>query len=246
MEKIDSITWLAHGSTLLQISGQCFFIDPVFIPSLCFLYKKNVEIIPESLPQPTAILLTSTAKDHFHVSSYKFFSNKVPLFTPGDAEKTVGKFLPNPVHKMQTWETLEVGPVKITSVPTGLKNILGHTTSQGYLIQSEEKNILIMGDTVYGPHFKDIAERFSVDELILPITENKNLWPLEKNRLTFKDVLKIAEETKDKFKKITPIAWRGFSFSPKETTTIETLQKALAEKPDLGAIISLVKPGETL
>ncbi|MDP3465839.1 MAG: MBL fold metallo-hydrolase, partial [Sulfuricurvum sp.] len=76
--------------------------------------------------------------------------------------------------ELEWWESVTIGELLITFTPSKhwSKRTPFDTNKAlwgGYVIQKEEQTLYHSGDSAMGEHFKEIGEKFEIDEAFLPI-----------------------------------------------------------------------------
>jgi L-ascorbate metabolism protein UlaG (beta-lactamase superfamily) len=64
----------------------------------------------------------------------------------------------------------------------------------GYVIQNSEHTLYHAGDSSYGEHFKEIGEKFEIDEAFLPIGAYKPEAIMKENHLNPPEALQAASD----------------------------------------------------
>jgi len=64
----------------------------------------------------------------------------------------------------------------------------------GYVIQNSEHTLYHAGDSAYGEHFKEIGEKFDIDEAFLPIGAYRPEAIMQHNHLNPPEALHAAED----------------------------------------------------
>jgi len=113
------------------------------------------------------ILITSTG-----VTLRRVAANQ-PIVVPTGVGNLVHDLGFHIVHELDYWQTVELGPLKISLTPChhwGARFLADlHRDFGGFVIASNGRTIFHCGDTAYFPGFKEIGDRFSVDLALLPI-----------------------------------------------------------------------------
>ena len=173
----EYLLWTGHASVWLALQQTTIAIDPVLgdIP----LYKRHTPLpIPKKQLRADIILLTHAHYDHYDKASVDYLLSKNPgtiIVAPiGFWRYLKGKIPRERCFELEWWESVMIGGVFITLVPAKhwSKRTPFDTNKAlwgGYVIQNSDHTIYHSGDTAYGEHFKEIGERFDIDEAFLPI-----------------------------------------------------------------------------
>jgi L-ascorbate metabolism protein UlaG (beta-lactamase superfamily) len=77
------------------------------------------------------------------------------------------------VHELDVWESMQLGPVRVTMTPAhhwGARMLAdSHRGFGGYLIEASGRTIFHCGDSAYFPGFAEIGKRLPVDVALMPI-----------------------------------------------------------------------------
>ena len=112
------ITWLGHASTLIESEGAVVYTDPVFSRSV-FGLRRSVPFPrdPETLPDPTAVLISHAHYDHLDLPSFKYFSSRATIVLPKGLGPWLSKFFPNRLMELDHGETERLGGMEVSALP---------------------------------------------------------------------------------------------------------------------------------
>jgi L-ascorbate metabolism protein UlaG (beta-lactamase superfamily) len=179
------VTPIGHATFLIQIDGVNILTDPIWSdrcgPVSWAGPKRHRApgIRLEDMPAIDAILVSHNHYDHLDLPTLKRFAERghsrsiVPI---GNLELIRGAGIPV-VDELDWWQSVRLSPdVTVTLVPAQ------HFSSRtlwdrnktlwgGFVVSGPSGNIYYSGDTGYGPHFREIARRFTpIRMAILPIS----------------------------------------------------------------------------
>lgn len=169
--------WLGHASLWLGIGGTTVAIDPVLggIP----MYARHTPLpLPREELRADLILITHAHYDHFDKPSVLELLKRNPetiIVAPqGFWRYLKGHIARERCFELEWWESVMARGLFITLVPARhwSKRTPFDTNKAlwgGYVIQNDEHTLFHAGDSAYGEHFAEIAERFAIDEAFLPI-----------------------------------------------------------------------------
>ena len=236
------LVWFGHSAFLLQIDGKNILIDPMLgeVPAPNPLlgkkrFFKNLPIEIEKLPQIDLIIISHDHYDHLDYGSIQKLKGKtkqfyVPLGVGAHFERW--GVPTEQIHEMKWWEEAEVDGISLAFTPS--RHFSGRGTTNrfstlwgSWVIKGQEDNIYFSGDGGYGPHFKEIGEKYGpFDFAMMECGQYNENW---------KEIHMMPEETamagQDvKAKVIMPIHWAAFTLAmhswtdPVERVTLKAKQ----------------------
>ena len=169
--------WIGHATLWIGLDTQHIAIDPVLgtIP----MYTRHTPLpIPQEQLHADVILLTHAHYDHFDKPSVLRLLKKNPeciIVAPAGFWRYLkGYIAREKCFELEWWESVMIGGLFITLTPS--KHWSRRTPFDtnkalwgGYVIQNKEQCIYHSGDTAIGEHFKEIGEKFEINEAFLPI-----------------------------------------------------------------------------
>ncbi|HSZ25840.1 MAG TPA: MBL fold metallo-hydrolase [Cytophagaceae bacterium] len=220
------ITWFGHSSYLIQLKGQNILVDPVFgerASPVSFAGSKRypgTEVFGlGDMPLLDAVILSHDHYDHLDyevISTLKNSNTKfyMPLGVGAHLEKW--GIDPSRITELDWWEKTEVIPgISLVSTPgrhfsgRGISD-RGKTLWSSYVLQTDSNKLFIGGDSGYGPHFKEIGEKYGPFDLtILECGQYNEYWPF---------IHMMPEQTVQahldlKGKALLPVHWGKFTLS---------------------------------
>lgn len=211
--------WLGHASLWLHLGNSTVAIDPVLgdIP----MYRRHTPLpLPKEELKADIVLITHAHYDHYDRRSVEFLLRQNPqtvIVAPeGFWRYMKGKIAREKCFELHWWESLMVGGLFITLVPAKhwSKRTLLDTNKAlwgGYVIQKGENTLYHCGDSAYGEHFKEIAERFEIDEAFLPIGAYRPEHIMKHNHLNPPEAIQAAIDCGAKT--LVPIHYGTFKLS---------------------------------
>ena len=188
----DTIVWLGHSSYFVLFAGKRILIDPVFSP-----YASPVSFSTQAfdgtslytvddMPAIDVLLITHDHWDHLDHATVTALKDKVgrvlvPLGVGAHLEHW--GYAQGKVREADWYEKLEVTPgLAIHLIPARHYSSRWLTRNKalwtGFVLESATRRILFSGDTGYGPHFKELAQRFGgFDLAALDMGQYDPRWP---------------------------------------------------------------------
>jgi Predicted Zn-dependent hydrolases of the beta-lactamase fold len=243
------ITYIGHGTTLIEGDGQHFLTDPNFSDKILgFRRRRAPGMDPSQLPALSAILVSHSHYDHLDLFSYKFFKTSVPILCPKGVGKFIRKFLPNPVVEIPLGGQHVHRGVPIHLAPVhhhGFRWLpIRYRPAGAFVLQFKEGTVYFAGDTGPGAHFQKTSELFNIDVALLPIGGFPPAWLHKKSKMNPEMALQAFKDLKAKH--LVPTSWGVFDFfSGKEPDPVEALKK-LSTAANLQAQVHPLEPGKSL
>ncbi|WP_041633211.1 MBL fold metallo-hydrolase [Maribacter sp. HTCC2170] len=236
------LVWFGHSTFLLQMKGKNILIDPMFsaVPAPHPMlggkrFSSELPIEIDQLPQIDAVVLSHDHYDHLDYGSIQRLKNKTNhFFTP----LGVGVHLQEwgiseeRITELDWWQEISFEDLVFKCAPAqhfsgrGV-NDRGNTLWSSWVIQSESESIFFSGDSGYGPHFKEIGDKYGpFDFAMMECGQYNEMW---------KEIHMMPEETAQagidiKAKFIMPIHWGAFKLAMHQwTDPVERLTSKAAE-----------------
>jgi L-ascorbate metabolism protein UlaG (beta-lactamase superfamily) len=235
MEKVDSmdivenqndrLIWFGHSAFLLELNQQHILIDPMLgespaphptLGSKRFSSELPIEV--EKLPRIDVVLISHDHYDHLDYGSILKLKDKTSLFlVPLGVKVHLLKWgiEEERIREYNWWDESSIDGLDYIFAPSrhfsgrGLTN--RSTTLWGsWIIRSDKKNLYFSGDGGYGPHFKEIGEKYGpFDFAMMECGQYNEHWA---------DIHMMPEETAQaaidvRAKLFMPIHWGSFSLA---------------------------------
>ena len=235
--------WFGHSTFLLQMNHKNILIDPMFgdVPAPHPLlgekrFNQELPIEIEKLPKIEAVIISHDHYDHLDYGSIKKLIDKVDMFyTPLGVgvhliEWGVDK---ERIIELDWWEETNYEDLIFRCTPA--QHFSGRKLSNrqstlwsSWVIQSDKENIFFSGDSGYGPHFKEIGEKYGpFDIAMMECGQYNEMWP---------EIHMFPEETAQagldvQAKQIMPIHWGAFKLAMHEWT--DPIERVVAKADEL-------------
>lgn len=216
------LIWFGHSTFLIQMESTTILIDPMFgkVPAPHPMlgtnrFSKELPIEIEKLPQIDAVLISHDHYDHLDYGSIEKLKGKVTFFY---VPLGVGTHLlawgisPDRIIELDWWNEAKFKGLTFTCTPAqhfsgrGLTD-RSNTLWSSWVIQSKSESIFFSGDSGYGPHFKEIGDKFGpFDFAMLECGQYNKLW--SKIHMFPEETAQAALDVNAKM--IMPIHWGAF------------------------------------
>ena len=203
----DVLIWFGHSSYFMQVDGKKILVDPVFsghASPFSFMVKsfKGSDIYsPEDLPAIDYLIITHDHWDHLDYFSIIALKPKINHVVCGLG---VGNYFAQwgfeekRIHEADWYEQVPLEDNFLVHVLPA-RHYSGRMLSKdktlwiGAAFVTRERRVFFSGDSGYGPHFKEIGERFhGFDLAILDAGQYDTNWP--SIHMTPEEAAQAAEE----------------------------------------------------
>jgi len=257
--KKTQLMWFGHSSFLLQTANQNLLFDPIFSdfaaphPALgSKRYSNELPIEPENLPTIDAVIISHDHYDHLDYPSIMRLDAKVKHYY---VPLGVGQHLlnwgiaPERISEMDWWQANDLNGIKLTLTParhfSGRR--LGNSNSTlwgGWMVEAPDHRVFFSGDSGYGPHFKEIGQRFGpIDIALVEAGQYNYRW--KAIHMMPNESVQAAQDLDARI--MMPVHWGAFTLSlhpwdePAEQTTLLAQQQGQAIViPRIGELMQLL------
>jgi L-ascorbate metabolism protein UlaG (beta-lactamase superfamily) len=253
---VDRLIWFGHSSFLLQLDGKNILIDPMLgktpAPHPLIGVKRFTSELPikiQELPKIDAIIISHDHYDHLDYESILILKEKTDkFFVPlgvGTHLKAWG-IDSTDITEHNWWDETEFLGITLAFTPSrhfsgrGLTNA-SSTMWGSWVIKGKTKNIYFSGDSGYGPHFKEIGEKYGpFDFAMMECGQYNEKWS---------NIHMLPEETAQasldvKAKIMMPIHWGSLALAFHEWD--EPILRVIKKSKELNLPITIPKIGEEI
>lgn len=267
MEKVDSITladrnndvsrliWFGHSANLLELAGRKILLDPMLgqhagpLPMLSpKRYNRELPIEVDNLPFIDVVIISHDHYDHLDYGSIRKLKDKVGRFyVPLGVGGHLRAWGVNPqiITELNWWE--EVQDDGLTFICTPARHFSGRgftrneTLWSSWVIRSSRQQIYFSGDSGYGPHFKQIGDKYGpMDFVMMECGQYNDLWSAI--HMTPEETVQATLDVKGQL--LMPIHWGAFTLAMHPWT--DPIERVMREAKRLNVPITTPKVGEML
>jgi len=203
------VTFINHATTLIQVDNLNILTDPIWSERCSpFEWAGPRRVRPpgirfEDLPPIDYILISHNHYDQLNIATLKRLHKKFePLILAGlGNSRLLKKKGLTKAKDLDWWQSLKLSDdVRLTSVPAQHFSGRGFfdqnkTLWMGFVIQGIAGTVYFAGDTGYGPHFKQIRERFGpITFAILPIGAYQPRWFMSPVHISPQEAVQVHQE----------------------------------------------------
>ncbi|WP_040209277.1 MBL fold metallo-hydrolase [Neobacillus jeddahensis] len=195
-----SYTWVGHSTFLLQINGLNILTDPVWAKRMG-LDKRLTEpgLSLEEIPLIDMVVISHGHYDHLDFPTLKKIKGDPHYFVPVGLKSLFTKKGYQKVTEMNWWESTDIGGINLHFVPAQhwtRRSLTDINSSHwgGWIFQSQQETIYFVGDTGYFSGFKQIADRFTIDTVFMPIGAFEPEWFMAPAHISPEDSVKAFIE----------------------------------------------------
>lgn len=244
------ITWGGHATTLISIESHTIITDPNLLKRM-FWFKRHSKpgLEQTALDAVTDIIISHAHFDHLDKTTLHRLPRKATAFVRGQISDIVQP-IGFPTESMELWETYTTDDMKVTCLP--VVHLPGRTIGDSkkylpasFMIECEGKTIYFAGDTAYGSHFKQIAEKFpNIDVALMPIGAYAPRWMMQSTHVDPHEALQAFIDLRAK--EFVPIHWGTFRLSTEPLNDPPKVLLAAAEAAGLADRMHILQSGESI
>ncbi|HET7506763.1 MAG TPA: MBL fold metallo-hydrolase [Solirubrobacterales bacterium] len=170
MVSADTVTYVGHGTVLIEIEGTRVLTDPLLRGRLGPLVRHGASPTPEVSRNLDAVLISHLHHDHVDLPSLRRIDGDVRLLVPPGSRRFFERRGFGSVHELRPGETSVVGDLAVTAVeadhPGGRRRFAGDTEAIGFLVRGR-RDVYFAGDTDFFPAMSGLDP--DLDLALLPI-----------------------------------------------------------------------------
>lgn len=253
-ERVSRVTWFGHSALMLELEGKRLLLDPMFGPTPSPVpifggrrYSGTLPFQVDELPWIDAVLLSHDHFDHLDYGSILKLKDKIGrFFVPLGVKPHLVRWGVDAarITEHDWWEEAEFAGLKLACTParhfSGRSLRTRNTTLWcSWVIRGEDSRVFFSGDSGYGPHFREIGERYGPFELtLMECGQYDTRWAA---------IHMLPEETVQahldvRGRVMLPIHWGAFTLAVHDWT--DPVERAVRAAERQGAFVATPRIGE--
>ncbi|WP_048745111.1 MULTISPECIES: MBL fold metallo-hydrolase [Paenibacillus] len=251
-----SIVWFGHSTFLLHMEGQTLLVDPMLgrAPSPFPLFggkrfSGRPPLDAEQLPPLDAVLITHDHYDHLDYGTVKRIKDKVGrFFVPLGVRAHLIRWGvdPDKIEELGWWDTAALGGLQLACTParhfSGRRGVDQNATLWcSWVVRGRHKSVFCSGDSGYGPHFKEIGDRYGpFDVAMMECGQYDASW--EAIHMMPEQTVQAHLDVQANL--LIPIHWGAFTLALHEWT--DPIERVVAAASQQGVAIATPRLGQTV
>jgi L-ascorbate metabolism protein UlaG (beta-lactamase superfamily) len=162
-----TLTRVAHASVLIDFDGHRILTDPWFSEKTGYYQgEPRAYASAADLPPLAGVVVSHGHYDHFDMAAFAAYPDKaVPMVVKRGLAATARAHGFTDVTEVEAWDTVDVGPIRITAAPA--KHKVPEVT---FVLDGAGTRVFFGADTLRIPELDEVARRFpDIDLALLPV-----------------------------------------------------------------------------
>ncbi|MBZ0098061.1 MAG: MBL fold metallo-hydrolase, partial [Taibaiella sp.] len=224
-DSITRLTWFGHSAFLVEISGKKILLDPMFGPVPAphpmlggKRFSDGLPIEIEKLPQIDAIIMSHDHYDHLDYGSImKLMAKTKEFYMPLGVGAHFRRWgvSAEKIHELDWWQEIRLDSLVFACTPARHFSGRGFgdraaTLWASWVIIAPGAKIYFIGDSGYGPHFRQIGEKYGgFDFAMLECGQYGDKW--KAIHMTPEETIQATIDVQAKA--AMPIHWAAFTLA---------------------------------
>lgn len=188
----------------IQMNGLNILTDPVWAKWMGFQKRLTEPGIPiAKLPEIDIVVISHGHYDHLDFGSIRKLKGSPVFYVPIGLKSAFTRRGYKNVIEANWWDTFSDRTLSLSFVPAQhwtRRSLCDTNTSHwgGWVIENEGRSVYFAGDTGYFRGFQEIADRFEIDIVLMPIGAYEPEWFMSVSHINPEDAIKAFLELKGK------------------------------------------------
>jgi L-ascorbate metabolism protein UlaG (beta-lactamase superfamily) len=166
----DSLTYVGHGTVLIEVDGTRLLTDPILRDRVGPLVRHSAAPSAATTADLDAVLISHLHRDHADLPSLRRLGREVPLLVPPGSADFFGRQGFRSVTELAPGESRPVGRLTVTAVEAhhdaGRRRFAKEAGAIGFLARGR-RAVYFAGDTDYFEGMRELAPE--LDLALLPV-----------------------------------------------------------------------------
>ncbi|MEQ9303765.1 MAG: MBL fold metallo-hydrolase, partial [Marinoscillum sp.] len=234
------VTWFGHSTILLEIEGKRIFLDPMLGPAaspVSFFagrFNNDPAFSLVDLGKIDAVIFSHDHYDHLDYPTVKTIKDNVGHFYVPlglGAHLQAWGVASEKITELDWWESSQFASFTFTATParhfSGRGFSRNKTQWASWVIEGKHQKVYFSGDSGYGPHFKEIGNKFGpFDFAMMECGQYNKRW--EAIHMMPEQTVQASLDIQTSL--MMPIHWAAFTLAPHEWyQPAERVSKAAVE-----------------
>ena len=238
------VTWFGHSAILLEMDGKKVLFDPMLgqhagpLPMISpKRYNEDLPLEIEQFPFIDVVIISHDHYDHLDYGSIQKLKDKVGRFYVPlgvAAHLTSWGVKEENITELNWWQEASQDGFTFICAPARHFSGRGFTTNTtlwcSWVVRTANRQIYFSGDSGYGPHFKDIGDKYgAMDFVMMECGQYNELWTAI--HMMPEETVQATLDVKGKL--LLPIHWGAFTLAMHSWTDPITRVTSEARRLDL-------------
>ncbi len=166
----DRITYVGHGTVLVEVEGARVLTDPLLRGRIGPLVRHGRHPEPAISENLDAVLISHLHRDHADLGSLRRIDRMTPLLVPRGSRRFFERLGFETVTELEPGDSVQAGQLRVTATEAahdgGRRRFAGEPAAIGFLVEGRQR-IYFAGDTDLFPGMGDLGP--GLDLALLPI-----------------------------------------------------------------------------